>query len=196
MFRNHHLDRVREIFADQFESSDSGLVYRKSMKGAPIPISIAERDDFITIFDRHLRYAIWSIIILMLLGVCLLVAFIPEDEISFFNALMYIGIALILCFFMAIYYWAWNGPARALERRAAVGGARSRTEMKQLMLAKTSYGQLMAAAAGYFVMLWGVSERHDIFHGWGLLWLALGLIILVLSAIQAIRKWRFDRAGK
>lgn len=68
--------------------------------------------------------------------------------------------------------------------------------MKQLMLAKTSYGQLMAAAAGCFVMLWGVSERHDIFHGWGLLWLALGLIILVLSAIQAIRKWRFDRAVK
>ncbi len=54
-----NFDRVRQMFADQFEPDAQGFVYRKSMKGAPIRVSAVERDRYIATFNRYTRYASW-----------------------------------------------------------------------------------------------------------------------------------------
>ncbi len=61
MFRNRNLDRVRDLFADQFEPSGDGFLYRKSMKGAPIPVSRDERERFDADFHRRLRKLMWFV---------------------------------------------------------------------------------------------------------------------------------------
>ena len=51
MFNNLHFDRVRQLFADQFEPEGTGFLYRKSIKGAPIRVTAVERDRFVAAFN-------------------------------------------------------------------------------------------------------------------------------------------------
>src|SRR5689334_3715417 len=42
-----------QLFADQFEpQADGSYLYRKSSRGAPIPVTAAERDGFVASFAR------------------------------------------------------------------------------------------------------------------------------------------------
>jgi len=52
MFGSHHLERVRRTFADQFAIEGAQLVYRKNLKGEPIPVSETKRDHFVRDFER------------------------------------------------------------------------------------------------------------------------------------------------
>lgn len=193
MFGNSHFARVRELFSDQFEPDGAGFLYRKSMKGAAIRVTEGERDAFISAFNRRLRYAAWSIVPATLLLIGLLVVLVPDVDSPTAQVAMYVGLALILAPFLLAYYWAWNAPSRELERRPLASEARSRDEVRQLMFAKMTYGQLGLAAAGGVLLVWKVSAKHDVFHGWGVLWLVFASLLIAVAAIQACRKWLFER---
>jgi hypothetical protein len=193
MFRNPHLDRVRQLFTDQFEPDGAGFFYRKSMKGAPIRVSADERDGFVEAFNRRLRYAVWSVLLATVALIVLLALLLPDVDRPGNQAAAYAGFALVMIVFFAIYYWAWNAPARELERRAASGPARTRAEMRGLMLARMSYGYLGLIAAAAVGAMLKLSRDTDILHGWGRLWLLLGAIAVATAGIQAFRKWRLER---
>ena len=193
MFGNSHFARIRELFSDQFEPDGAGFLYRKGMKGAPIRVAEAERDAFVSTFNRRLRYAAWSIVPATLLLIGLFVVLVPDVDSTAAQVAVYVGIALILAPFLLVYYWAWNAPARVLERRPVAGEARTRDEVRRLMFAKMTYGQLGLAAAGGVLLVWKVSARHDVLHGWGALWLVFAGLLIVVAAIQACRKWLFER---
>nr|WP_314470455.1 hypothetical protein [uncultured Sphingomonas sp.] len=195
MFGNHHFDRVRELFADQFEPDGQDFIYRKSMKGAPIRVSQSERDVFLADFKRRLRYATWGILPAVLLLISALVVFVPDTDAPSSDLYIYLGVGIIIVFFMVPYYWAWNAPARELERRPTLGAARSRAEVRQVMLARMSYGQLAIGVGAMAALLFKVSEDTDLFHGWGRLWLVFAVVMVAGIAFQAFRKWRFDRAN-
>ena len=194
MFNNPHFDNVRRIFADQFESDGSGYLYRKGMKGPPIRVSEAERDTFISDFNRHLRLAAWSVVPTTVLLIGLLVIFIPDVDSPIAQTATYIGIGCILVPFLLVYYWAWNRPARELERRPVEGNARSREEVRRLMFAKLTYGRLALAVVFAAAMVWKVSAKNDVLHGWGVLWLIFAAALVVFAGIQAFRKWRYERS--
>ncbi|MGY4398391.1 drug/metabolite transporter (DMT)-like permease [Sphingomonas sp. UYAg733] len=193
MFGNHHFDRVREIFSDQFEPDGADFVYRKSMKGAPIRVSAAERDTFLADFRRRLRYATWGIFPATLLLIGLLVVLVPDVDSPSSNLFIYGGIGVIIAVFMVGYYWAWNAPARELERRPTLGEARSRVEVRRVMLAKMTYGQLLIGIGAMAALLFKVSDKTDLFHGWGRLWLVFAVLIVLGILFQMFRKWRFDQ---
>lgn len=193
MFGNRHSDRVRQLFEDQFEPDGDGFFYRKNMKGAPIRVSEAERNEFVDAFSRRLRFGLWSVVSATMILIGLVVWQVPDGDSRTGMVFIYVGIGLILSIFLASYFWAWNAPSRALERRPAAGVARSREEMRQLMFSKMTYGQLaVGALAGPLVLLM-VSGRTDVLHGWGRLWLLFAGLFSALAGIQALRKWRFER---
>ena len=41
-----------------------------------------------------------------------------------------------------------------------------------------------------FVLVLQVSSKHDVLHGWGLLWLVLAAALVTVAGVQAFRKWR------
>ena len=196
MFGNHHFDRVREMFADQFEPDGGDFLYRKSMKGAPIRVSGAERDAFLEVFKRRLKYVTWGIFPATIILIVLLVVLVPDADSRSSDIFIYFGIGLIIAVFMIGYYWAWNTPARELVRRPVLGEARSRAEVGRIMLAKMTYGQLAIGLGAMAALLFKVSEDTDIYHGWGRLWLGFAAVIVVGILFQAFRKWRFDNADK
>lgn len=193
MFGNSHFDRVREIFADQFEQDANGFRYRRGMKGAAYRVSVAERDRFVATFNKRLRYASWAIAPATIILIVLLAWLIPDSNSDIAKGAIWVGVAAILIPFMAIYYWAWNAPSRELQRRTPESAALTRDEARSLAFSKITYGQLGLAAVFGAGLVWMKSIDEDVFQGWGMIWLIFGVGLVALSGVQAIRKWRHSQ---
>lgn len=193
MFGNSHFDRVRQIFADQFVSDPQGFIFRKGQKGAPIRITQLERDGFVDAFNKRIRYATWSIPPATVGLIVLLVWLVPDADSSSATVAIWVGLAVILVPFMAVYYWAWNAPSRELKHRTPEGAALTKDEARALAFSKITYGQLALAAVLGAGLVWKMSAETDVFHGWGVIWLLFGGGLIALAGIQAIRKWRFNQ---
>ena len=193
MFGSRHFDRVHEFFADQFEPEGADFVYRKNMKGAPIRVSAPERDAFVAAFKRAYRIAFWAVTAGTIFVILLLALWTPDPESVEGQVGMYGTVGMAVALLLATHYWLWAAPARALERRPALGQPRSRDEVRRLALARLSYGQLAVPVLFALVMLWSESMKAGVFHGWGLFWLVFAVAITVAAAFQAFRKWRGER---
>ena len=193
MFGNSHFDRMRQTFQDQFSTDSNGFIYRKNQKGVPIRVSEFERDDCVTTFNKRIRYATWSIFPATVILILLLVWLIPDTNSPIASVAIWVGIAAILVPFMAIFYWAWNAPARDLQHRTPAGAALTKEEARTLAFSKITYGRLAIAAAMGVGLVWKMSAKMDVFHGGGVVWLVFGGFLIAFAGIQAIRKWRFNR---
>ncbi|RYF18690.1 MAG: hypothetical protein EOO77_10890 [Oxalobacteraceae bacterium] len=193
MFNNAHLDRLRQSFADQFSDGEHGVIYRKYQKGVPFRVSKAERDGFVAVFNKRIRYATWSIFPVTVGLILLLVWLTPGSDSPVAQIAMWGGIAAILLPFMVIFYWAWGAPSRELECQTPEGPALTKEEARALAFSKITYGQLALAALMGVGLIWKMSIKIDVFHGWGVIWLAFGAAVVVLAGVQAIRKWRSNQ---
>ncbi|MFC0588180.1 hypothetical protein ACFFF7_02005 [Novosphingobium aquiterrae] len=192
MFSNSRFDRVRQLFVDQFTPDGNGYFYRKSYKGAQFRVSKAERDSFIADFNRRIRYSSWSTVAATIILVLLVVWLVPDSDSTAAKVAVWIGVGAILCPFLLFYYWAWNAPARELQHRMPAGAALTKIEARALAFSKITYGQLVLAAAFGVWLVWSQSLKTDVFHGLGLIWLAMGGGLILLSTVQAFRKWHFS----
>jgi hypothetical protein len=194
MFRNQHFDKARQIFADQFVNDGNGYIYRKSSKGAPVRVTEAERDEFVANFSRWLKYTSWGLLVSMLAVIAgLFLAGADLDKASGQTA-MYASMGLLIAIFLGAYFWAWSMPVRALSRRATLGSPLSKNEVRALAFTKITYPQLALAAGMAVLILLRVSERYDIFHGWGIIWLMMAITLIIAAMVQAVRKWLFERS--
>jgi hypothetical protein len=193
MFENRHLDRSRQLFADQFESDGTDFLYRKRRKGAPIRVTEAERDRFVADYIRRMGYAQWSFASAFLLLIMLLFWFFPHPNSEPATIVIWSGLGAMLVPFVFVHHRIFNSPARELERRPAVGEKRTRAEARQRRLANMTYGQFASGVAAVLFLVWKVSAKDDAFHGWGIIWLLLAGVLIVGIAIQAFRKWRYER---
>jgi hypothetical protein len=190
---NSHFDGVKRFFADQFAADARDFIYRKHQKGAPIRVSELERDNFVAAFNRRVDYAGWFIFPATV-GLILLLAWLtPDVDSPSAQIAMWVGVAAILVPFMAIYYWAWNAPSRELGRRTPEGAAMTKEEARELGFSNITYGRLILAALMGAGLIWRTSAETDIFHGWGTVWLILGIALIGLVGVQAFRKWRFGQ---
>jgi hypothetical protein len=190
--KNDSWARIRRLFADQFEPDGDGFIYRRSQKGEAIRVTSAEHQGFIDQFNRQVRYANWSIYIgvFLALGAAVLVSVLSRSDSA--DPVIYFCIALGTVPYFILYYRAWAAPARELEGRMPIAGALSTEEVRRLTFGRISYGKLAAVAAGGIVLPFFGSNRHDVFSGWNRLWLVLGAALVLLAAVQAFRKWRFE----
>jgi tetratricopeptide (TPR) repeat protein len=190
--RTDSWDTTRQMFADQFDQSGTDYIYRKSQKGEAIRISAAERARFVEEFDRNLRRASWIIYVGLAvgLGIVLLVSMRGGPDITKPGMLAAIGLVMIP--YTAYFRWVWGAPARELIGRMPVAGPRSEDEVRRLRFHQLKYGKLGAAAFGGLVIPLVGSSHGDVFSGWNRLWLALGAATILLAAVQAFRKWRFE----
>ena len=180
------------MFADQFEPDAQGFVYRKNMKGAPIQVSAAERDRYVNMFNRYIKYAAWGIVGGTIILIFSLAFYAIAAGINLPDAAIYFGLSTILVTFLAGYYWSWNLPARELRGRSSVGEARSRAEVRQLFLEKLTYGQIVAAAGAGVILLFKAHAGGNMLSGWNIPWTGLAVAFCILCAIEAFRKWRFE----
>jgi len=193
MLNNRHFDRVRELFSDQFEPEGDDLLYRKGMKAAPIRVTRAERDGFVADFNRRIRYAMWGLVPALIVMILVLVLLGPDPDSAASDYFLWGGLAVVLAPFALVVYWAWNAPARALDRRPMLGMERTRGEVRAAMLKRTRYGQL---AFGFFaaaLLLAKAVDWNDLQSGWSMFWLALAGALALGTLFQMFRKWNSER---
>jgi tetratricopeptide (TPR) repeat protein len=190
--RTDSWNRARQSFADQFEPRGNDFIYRKSQKGAGFKVTSAERHRFVESFDNHLRRAKWIIGIgcAVVLGIVVALSMYLNMDPS--TPIIFAGVGLAMIPYLAYFRWAWVGPARELANRIPVAGERSPEDVQRLRFQRMSYGQLASAAFGGLAVPFVGVSRGGIFSGWNELWLVFGGAIVLLTAVQALRKWRFE----
>lgn len=186
-------DGVRELFAEQFEQHGSYFTYRRSQKGPAIQVSAEEQRAFIEDFDRNLRRAnsIIYVGLTVVLGGVVLFTILTETDLS--ESAIFAGIGVVMIPYFLYYRWAWTKPARDLAGRTPIAGERPSEEVRRLQFKRMSYGQLAGAAIAGLALPFIVSSGEDVFSGWRRLWLAFSAAIVLLAAVQALRKWQFER---
>lgn len=186
--------RVRQTFADQFEQDGANFIYRRSQKGEAIRVSAQERSKFIEEFDRNVRRAKWIIYVGLTLVLGGIIGFSLLRGTDLSQGAILIGIGLAMIPYLAFYRWAWAAPARELGGRTPIAGERPPDEVRRIRFQRMTYGQLAGAAFGGVMMIPFIrSSRQDVFSGWNRLWLVFGGALVLLAAVQAFRKWRFEQ---
>lgn len=190
------VDRLRQSFAAQFEPEEGrSFLYRQDQKGPAIRLNADEHRQFIQAYDRVLRWSFWIVFggtILIAGGLALALG----REIETRSWILYPPLIAVAAGFVAWQMWARYAPARALARRRPVSPALSPAASKRLAMHNLSYGQLALGALAVPFMIWNASRGWDITRGWGLLWIAGGVILFAIIAVQAVRKWRFEQGRK
>jgi hypothetical protein len=190
MFRNQHLDRVRQVFADQFQTENGHLVYRKSLKGPPMPLSEAERDRFVRTFNAGTSRLFWGLIAgtLILVVAVAGVAATAEEAVS--DLIIWAIVIGPLVAVAPLWFRMWSAPERALAGRIPSGVALEPEAFRRQALRRMTWGQLLVALFMPLIILFQVSRDHDLSYGWNRLWLVGVGAFWAFAAVQAYRKWR------
>lgn len=137
MFFRRNLDHLEEIFLRQFEQEGDRFLYRKHGRGAPIPVSVEEKEEFRLNYRKATGRMLWgavaSVTLAISLGVMIAPKFVDEGY-----GIMIICLAMIggIAFLSVRHSTA---PARALERRTPVGNELSRDEWQAKHFSTTSW---------------------------------------------------------
>ena len=192
MFGKLGLGRARALFAEQFEQSGAGFLYRKSRKGAPIAVTAEERDRYIAAYAVFTRYGFWVMIAAVLI-LSFAAASLGQAGRALPDSAFTAGTLLICLLFLAAHYWAWNAPMRELRGRGFAGPAPSPEEAARQTFARITWPQLGLGlvAAAYLILRYGVGDNWDLSRNG----LVLGVAVLIMAVIlfQAFRKWRIER---
>jgi hypothetical protein len=186
--------RVKELFANRFEPDGDSYLFRSSLKAPGIRVSAAERERFITAFNRQMTMLTWGgglLFAVVLVGV-ILVAFQADPNAAAPDYLIYSALAVFFVIWMALYYWFWGAPVRALQGRKPVDDGRSKSEAKRVALQRVTWGRLFGGLAAFTVAFLGLAARHNLLVGWYRLWLLFGGLVLVMASVTAFRKWRAE----
>lgn len=184
---------MKASFEEQFEAAgENRYLYRKNQKGEALPVAAEEKERFVRQYVRR----IWLIMggMMAALGVFwgLLIWWTVSTSSDFQEKPSYVGTILIAAIAVVLMIWVRGAPARELQGRMSVGRERTRDEMLAIFFKKTSYGQLAMVAMAGVILPFMLTTRFDVFHGWGRLWFASGGALILLAAVQAFRKWRFE----
>jgi O-antigen/teichoic acid export membrane protein len=146
MLLRRELDRLEEKFLDQFEDSGDGIVYRKHGRGAPVPVTEKERDEFRRNYRRSAKAMVWGIVgavvITVAIGDFAAPALMENQYVT-----VVIGAVAIATIILATKIDT-TAPARRLANRPSVGQALTKDEIYTRHFENTSWRLLI----GVFVV--------------------------------------------
>ena len=184
-------------FADQFERTSSGYVYRRNRRGPAIAVSTGERDEFVTKFRRDSSVLRWVFFAGCLVGLVVIIVIASRFENPpGIGWLTFFAVAVPGFIYLWIGLWISDAPARALRGRECEAPALSNGEYGRQILARMTYRQLAGLAFAAVIFAVFVSMDNDPREGWNALWLLAPGFGLSVACIQSIRKWRLERGRK
>lgn len=189
IFGEQARENLRRSFAAQFEAADGGFLYRLNRRGEAIRVNAEEKADFIAGYDRAVRGFGWATIGAIFAAFGLAAAMGRSDQ---FERHRWIVAVAVVVAFMAAHAWIWRAPARALRYRVASRGPLPPEDRRALYFARIEYPKLALGLLAAPFAVWAGSRVTDILHGWGRLWIAAAVALVVLVIVQGVRKWRYE----
>jgi hypothetical protein len=179
-------------FTLQFEKTGSGWEFRRYGRGAAIPVSDAEHEAFVAAFIRRIRHLSWGLmgsVAILALGMAIAAGIIPGP--APYAAAGVLGAGGFILFMIA-WFQTFAAPSAALARRTPVAGALSKDEARERAFSRMSWGQLALVPFAAAVMT--IPGRGmNMWVGSGRWFLVAPAALLLLTAVQAFRKWRLER---
>ena len=183
-------------FEAQFEADgNGGYVYRLRGKGRPIPVGAGERRRFIDQYASRVLLiwgAMFATFNLFFLTFYWKVVTTPSkvlpSSIIFSDPFFYEGLILIVLPASTLMYWLGEAPARALRDRASIGPEPTAEEKRAIAFRNKSYGNLALIA-----LVGGASYEYIADGHWDPRWIVVPVAVVLVAAVQAFRKWRFER---
>jgi hypothetical protein len=191
VFENRHSERLVDLFAAQFTPEGSGYLYRRNQVGAGYLVGAAERDMFVAAYRREWRRLFWAAILSVMIVVGAIVAVFEEPDEGATIAAMVVLIGSL----SLVHLRVWRGPERALARRVPSLPPLDRAAARHLKLSRVTWGNLALGPVFACVMASRAWRDESGVHGWRALWLVASVALLVMSAVQAWRKWRVEQVG-
>ena len=192
IFKNN-IDYLEQLFLDQFEQDGDRFLYRRYGRGAPIPVTIEEREEFRLQYRMASRRMIWGAVLI----ICAAIAFgswIAPEFIDDGPGIMVIclgamGVIAVLSVRNS------TAPARALERRSPVGIEISKEEWRSRHFAATSWKLLGALFLFSTIVCVSLLWRSE-FEEWSdYLWTIGSGGLSILGARALWLKYRLARSS-
>ena len=186
--------RSDKLFAAQFEAQDDGsFTYRRSLKGAPIRVSLLERDEFVDQFAKVRQRASWGLGLGFIALVMSAIAIFPSAEAPGSDSYIYVGMGVVAVGFMIFWRWAWNAPARRLTDRPVLGQPLTRSEVRRAYLNRMNWGQFVFAGLALLIGVVWLATKVNLLEGWNRLWLIGIAAYVALIGMRVWQKWQADR---
>jgi hypothetical protein len=182
-----------ELFNEQFEPHEGGFLYRRARSGPPIPVSAEERDRFVATYKRRTKCAKWLSLaaVIALIGFCVWYGKSTGTDLG--NTAVVGSVVLVFGLIMIGQFWAYNYPVRELRDRAPIGGPPSTQESTRQHFATWTYPRIASIGLGGALLIASrVKWRQDLYSGRNLYFLVIAALLVTMSIIFAIRKWRFE----
>lgn len=187
-------DRSIELFASRFEEDSDRYLFRAGPRIAPVPVTVAERDEEIARYRRSRRYLFFGALVILLIAIIALAVSVPQTAALDPHILILPLILVWLVPFVLIWLRLWNMPVRRFENRLPVGAGRTAQQARRFAFERLKWTKLAVVPVIALVIL---IPRHDeSTSGW---WFDIKLVfaglLILLAIVQAFRKWRFERGG-
>ncbi len=187
---------MRRQFAAQFDEEDGRLVFRANGSGPAILVTATERDAFIMDYDRFLSRWRWQMIFWIIPGI--LVAGIVMFAVGILDGPMiyvgiFAGIAPGLIVSIRSAYRARDMPKRELADRALVAPALPKDVARRKVLGSIPWPGLALGPAYTVYLMWRYHALSSPFAPNHMFWTLAAGGMIVLCAVQAMRKWRAGR---
>ena len=188
-----HFSTLVDAFAKRFEPESGDYMFRSTLAAPGIRVSAAERNRFVADYERGLKRGLWTAMAVMVVGVLAVVPAAADNPDLVLGPI--ISAALIL---PGVAFVGWSmrlrkAPDRALAGRTASTCGRSKEEARRLALKSVTWGRLALVPVGAAFILVRANAKGTLLVGWNRLWVAFAALLLVLAAVQAVRKWLAER---
>ncbi len=182
------------LFEGRFEPEGDDYLFRHALASPAYRVSAEERGRFVADFARTQKRALQAAFILMLVlggaGVAWIMAFGGKLDVPI--AATVFGLTLIN---VVVMQRAWDAPRRALNDRTPVTEGLSKDQGRREGLRRLRWTNLAVACGVAALIAWNGYAGDPQLSGHGRAWLGLAGFLLVLVAVQAVRKWRAERGN-
>jgi hypothetical protein len=128
-----------ELFAEQFEPTETGYLYRKDRRCAPVEVTKAERDAFVEAFARSARLQRWGLLGAAILIIFALVTIETVFDIDVPEWSTFLSTIVLVAGFTFAWSRSWNAPSSVVKSRPPVGPAPSRAELERVTFSQLSW---------------------------------------------------------
>jgi hypothetical protein len=175
------IDRYAGV-APQFSWNDGGYLYRRDGFGAPIPVSVEERDHFVRAGLRSLLLHVGALLLVLWAAVLAAERLHPTGSDVTRAAIVALMASVVGLILYRSHAWYADAPARALAGRPAVGPA-GEVDVTRW----PSYGTIATAVFATFLAI--------LFHIRSTLVSVVGVSVaaIVVGLAVAGMKWWFER---
>ncbi len=188
-------DRLIDAFAARFEGEGRDVVFRANLKAAPVRVTQAERDEEIARYRRAMRWMMLACVVSALGAISALVTVNIAYDVEEQSWEIWAVVLALTAGLLAATWYNHRAPDRRFADRLPIAAGLRQDEVRRRKFGQISWSNLAMAPLGALVMLIP-RNNEELWGNWWNIKLGAATLLMAAVAVQAYRKWRFEREDR